>query len=226
MSKNNEYVNSAVNNSGCSYQTLNRYNSNSTMAPSVQQPMSYTVPMWGQIGYDALTHGNNGNCSTYFNINSAYGSKSGSCSDYPSYQESACGGCGPVEPVVPGIQGWSCDNGQPKHCNLGVDPGCFNVSKDRACISLSGSKCVNGKARDCIMGADPDCMFLPSNSVCNTNTNIFGYKCENGKPVSCNLNKMGSGCIPLPNKNVTPVCFNPTGPTGPPSNMRSRNWQR
>ena len=62
----------------CGYSSLANYNS--TAAPKTQPNTEgrMIVPAWGSIGYDALIHGGGG-CGNYANINSAYGSESGSC---------------------------------------------------------------------------------------------------------------------------------------------------
>ena len=63
----------------CGYSSLANYNS-TALAPQIS-PNTHgkmIVPVWGSIGYDALIHGGGG-CGNYANINSAYGSESGSC---------------------------------------------------------------------------------------------------------------------------------------------------
>jgi hypothetical protein len=117
-----EYSGGMVKGAGCDYNNLGNYlGSNNMMAPAVsgQTKGVYIVPTYGAIGYDALTHGSNGNCGSHFTISDAYGAGAGLCNT--SYTTRLCGGGGggggnPGQ----GSQGWACTNSQ-----------------------LGGSKCVN-----------------------------------------------------------------------------------
>ena len=96
---NNESNTSCI--SGCSYAKLGCYSgSNGTMAPIKNNNMgTQIIPVYGAIGYEALTsvgHGNSGgNCSSYFNINDAYGADSASCKT--KYVQRACESCQPKQ---------------------------------------------------------------------------------------------------------------------------------
>lgn len=88
----NEYNGTALN-SGCSYQTLCSYNSNSAMAPVAQsQPVGFqVVPAYGAISNDALTHGGASSCNGYFTIGGAYGKNANKCNQ--QYVNRACDSC-------------------------------------------------------------------------------------------------------------------------------------
>lgn len=79
---NHESSNTTVTGASCNYTTLSQYNVG-TMA--MQRPGDkvttgkYIVPQFSPPTYDTLMHGANPSCSGYFNINSAYKSKGGSC---------------------------------------------------------------------------------------------------------------------------------------------------
>ena len=88
-----EYNNSMVGKKFGGYSSLGSYyGPNSTMAsirPTTTQG-AMVVPMYGNIGYDALTHGSNPSYGGHFNISNAYGAGAGSCST--SYSTRLCGG--------------------------------------------------------------------------------------------------------------------------------------
>ena len=92
MSSNNKESNTSCI-SGCSYAKLGCYNGmNGTMAP-LKNPMgTQIIPSYGNIGYDSLTHGGNGNCSSYFNINDAYGGAS-AADGKTKYVQRPCDSC-------------------------------------------------------------------------------------------------------------------------------------
>jgi hypothetical protein len=86
-----------VNGSSCSYTNLQNYNSST--AGSLGHPAersvrattvsgNYVVPNYSAIGYNALTHGEQGSCSGYFNITSAYGANANNCNT--QYSNSPC----------------------------------------------------------------------------------------------------------------------------------------
>lgn len=91
---NSEYSKPMVKGSACNYNQLGNYlGANNMMAPAVAGQISgvYLTPNYAPIGYDALTHGSSGNCSSHFSITDAYGSGAGLCNT--SYATRLCGGC-------------------------------------------------------------------------------------------------------------------------------------
>ena len=91
-----EYSGPAVSSSACSYNTLGSYyGCNASMAPLRQGTAKnvFVVPQYGAIGYDALTHGVQGGCANYFNIQQAYGKNAGNCKTKYSTRLCNSGGC-------------------------------------------------------------------------------------------------------------------------------------
>jgi hypothetical protein len=97
-----EYRGPSVNSQPCSYGSLGCYGGNCPKGckkgcggdtVTIQdQRMAYEsnvyiTPTYDAIGYDALTHGNNGCCNNYFTLNKAYGN------NCPGYNKRRCGGC-------------------------------------------------------------------------------------------------------------------------------------
>ena len=78
------------------YATLAGYNSR--VRGTVQAPVAITkgvtqriqaIPVWGSMGYDALTHGQDYRCGGYYTIEGAYPDYSNACG---SYVQRACAG--------------------------------------------------------------------------------------------------------------------------------------
>ena len=94
MSAINEYSGSGTQQAGSrAYAKLGcYYGAGSTMPVLKANQVNnvQVVPMYGGIGYDALTHGTDCN-GGYFNITSAYGAGAATCST--SYAQRLCGGC-------------------------------------------------------------------------------------------------------------------------------------
>jgi hypothetical protein len=92
-----EYNNMTAGSAGCNYTSLCKYYGNGgTMAPISPKAKAtsgaFVVPTYGMPGYNTLQHGKHmPGCSTYFNINSAYGCGSGKCNQ--QYTTMLCGGC-------------------------------------------------------------------------------------------------------------------------------------
>jgi hypothetical protein len=71
---------------GTSYADLQSYNSTDTRFVNGPVSAKYTqatqlIPVWGSLGYEALTHDVKHGCGNYFTINNAY----------PDYSKGSCG---------------------------------------------------------------------------------------------------------------------------------------
>jgi hypothetical protein len=86
-----EYNNQIVSGSNCSYANLNNYNGAfqglRPPVPATTVTGKYIVPIYGTLGYNALTHGDQPSCVGYFNINQAYGGlRGGNCNTEYAYR--------------------------------------------------------------------------------------------------------------------------------------------
>lgn len=90
-----EYSKPTSGGAACTYASLCNYNNGGQMAPIPSSTRGavgkYIVPAFNAIGYDALTHGGQGSCGGYFNIEGAYGANASQCNQ--KYVTSLCGGC-------------------------------------------------------------------------------------------------------------------------------------
>lgn len=119
-----DYVNYSAASSACSYAPLGQYTGDYSMGVPFQGKVSngaYIVPVWGAIGYDALTN-KVPNCSGYFDVNAAYGANAGNCQT--TYRTSLCGG-GAAAPVGGGCTGLPLADS--KKC---CEAACANGQKD------------------------------------------------------------------------------------------------
>jgi hypothetical protein len=87
----NEYNNASAGGPACTYASLGHYNQGMGSGPIAPVPagvpsMKYqVVPVYGSMGYNALTHGTKvPGCTQYFNIGTAYPSYPNGCTKFTS----------------------------------------------------------------------------------------------------------------------------------------------
>lgn len=84
-----EYNNASRGGPSCAYGTLNHYNQGMGVGANVPVPagvpkMSHqVVPVYGSMGYDALTHGTHvPSCTNYFDLSKAYPKYPNNCTKF------------------------------------------------------------------------------------------------------------------------------------------------
>jgi hypothetical protein len=153
-----EYNNCTVG-SGCSYTTLSHYNSNGQLkvpVPERDQGLSgsYIVPKFGGLGYNALTHGQVGSCSGFFNITDAYGKGANNCNT--KYVRSLCNGDArrPYGRNCEGTEYGSCDNPHNPHHGGLRDEVCWNGRDGKH------SNCKKGGRGKCGKRGEVACSYI------------------------------------------------------------------
>lgn len=177
MTSNNKEFSGNYDNTSCKYNNLGSYNDNS-IRPNVNTGY-YVVPSWGSIGYNALTHDNQGSCGGYFNIQSAYGYGSSNCNS--PYTNMLCGSC-----VGKGL-GWKCDQSS-KQCiqngHLGTRGTFGNKNEcEQNCKQSNYWGCVPSK----LVGGKPSCKSIDSKDARHFNGKLYRHSDDcssNCKPLN------------------------------------------
>ena len=221
-----EYSKPSVGGSACAYTQLGCYlGSNPTMPPvnpGTTQGM-YVVPNYSAIGYDALTHGNNGSsCGSYFNINDAYGTNFNT-----GFSTRLCdSGCGGGGRKPGGGIAWRCAPNHPEGAQcIQVHPGTPGGPTYRHKKQCEQAGCENiGNVWACAPNnpGGAKCIPVPTSSKDIPTPNYPTYK-------DCQAQSNCAGNNPKPSSSGTWGCANPspnnTGPECLDSSKYPKNTQ-